>query len=71
MVDRWWDDRAMVDFMQGPGAILIHTPDIVALGLEAPGVYTCIEVKTFDPSGPTQLPHQAGGPRSGCTSLPP
>ena len=41
--------------MQGPGAILTHTPDIVALGLEAPGVYTCIEVKTFDPSGPTHL----------------
>ena len=50
MVDRWGDDRAMVAFMQGPGAALTHTPDIVALGLEAPGVYTCIEVKTFDPS---------------------
>ena len=55
MVDRWGDDRAMVAFMQGPGAALTHTPDIVALGLEAPGVYTCIEVKTFDPSGPTHL----------------
>ena len=55
LVDRWGGDRAMVAFMQGPGAALTHTPDIVALGLEAPGVYTCIEVKTFDPSGPTHL----------------
>ena len=51
----WIPIRAMVAFMQGPGAALTHTPDIVALGLEAPGVYTCIEVKTFDPSGPTHL----------------
>ena len=42
----------MVAFMQGPGAALTHTPDIVILGLEAPNVYTCIEVKTFDPTGP-------------------
>ena len=33
------DDSAMVAFMQGPGAALTHTPDIVILGLEAPNVY--------------------------------
>ena len=49
------DDSAMVAFMQGPGAALTHTPDIVILGLEAPNVYTCIEVKTFDPTGPTHV----------------
>ena len=44
---------AIVAFMQGPSGALTHTPDIVILGLEAPNVYTCIEVKTFDPTGPT------------------
>ena len=55
VVDRGGDDFAMVAFMQGPGAALTHTPDIVILGLEAPNVYTCIEVKTFDPTGPTNV----------------
>ena len=48
---------ATLRVMQGPGAILTHTPDIVALGLDRGSgrPYTCIEVKTFDPSGPTHL----------------
>ena len=55
IVDCGGDDSAMVAFMQGPGAALTHTPDIVILGLEAPNVYTCIEVKTLDPTGPTHV----------------
>ena len=41
--------------MQGPGASLQHTPDLVVLGLEAPNVYTLIEVKTFDPCGASHV----------------
>lgn len=54
-VDRRGDDRAMREFMQGPGASLQHTPDLVVLGLEAPNVYTLIEVKTFDPCGASHV----------------
>ena len=56
----WWIDGGMTvpwltSCREGPGAILTHTPDIVALGLEAPGVYTCIEVKTFEKVGTFSL----------------
>ena len=38
----------MNDWRAGAGAGLFHCPDVVVLGMDAPGVWTCIEVKTFD-----------------------
>ena len=38
----------MNDWMAGAGSSLFHTPDVVVLGMDAPGVWTCIEVKTLD-----------------------
>ena len=34
--------------MQGPGATLRHTPDLVLVGYHGRGSYLLIEVKTFD-----------------------
>ena len=41
--------------MDGPGALLHHTPDVVVLGLDAPGVWTMIEVKTLDVTASTHI----------------
>ena len=41
--------------MRGVGAGLAHTPDIVVRGLDGPGTYRLIEVKTFDPTGPSYI----------------
>lgn len=41
-------DQAMRAFMQGPGATLRHTPDLVHVGYHGRGSYLLIEVKTFD-----------------------
>ena len=52
---------------QGPGASLYHTPDIVLVGLDGPGRYTLIEVKTFDVAGATHLTSSAHPDRSRLT----
>ena len=44
-IDRWWDEH-------GDGRLL-HRPDIVLCGLDGPTTFTLIDVKTFDPAGPT------------------
>ena len=41
--------------MHSSGAGLAHTPDVVVLGLDGPGTYRLIEVKTFDPTGPSYI----------------
>ena len=43
------------DFMDGPGAGLRHRPDAVIAGLDGPGTYCLIDVKTFDPCGATHV----------------
>ena len=45
--------RRMRVWMDGPGALLHHTPDVVVLGLDAPGVWTMVEVKTLDVTAST------------------
>ena len=40
-------------FMEGPGAALQHRPDAVIVGLDGPRSYCLVDVKTFDPAGPT------------------
>ena len=52
---------------QGPGASLYHTPDIVLVGLDGPGRYTLVEVKTFDVAGHTHLTSSAHPDRSRLT----
>ena len=46
---------ALARWMHSSGAGLAHTPDIVVLGLDGPGTYRLIEVKTFDPTGPSYI----------------
>ena len=48
-------DAALVDWMQGPGAGLQHSPDLVLTGLDGPGTYRIVEVKTIDVTGPTHI----------------
>ena len=48
-------DGPVVDFMQTAGAGLHHTPDLVLIGLDGPGTYRIVEVKTLDPCAPTHL----------------
>ena len=43
--------RAVEEFMAGAGARLRHRPDAVICGLDGPGSYTLIDVKTFDACG--------------------
>ena len=60
-------------FMQGPGATLQHTPDLVLAGYRGRGSYLLIEVKTFDAMCPAHAsevvrarhqPHTAVAARS-------
>lgn len=47
----WYDDLVGAD-----GAPLLHhRPDIVLRGFDGPGTFTLIDVKTFDPAGPTAV----------------
>ena len=48
-------DAALIDWMQGPGAGLQHSPDLVLTGLDGPGTYRIVEVKTIDVTGPTHI----------------
>ena len=48
-------DRAMVEWRQGSGAGLHHTPDLVVFDLDGPGTVRVIEVKTLYPCGPSHL----------------
>ena len=41
--------------MQGPGAGLRKVPDIVLENFDGPRSFTLIDVKTFDPAGPTHI----------------
>ena len=55
-----WDggpgrDHGMQAFMQAEGAALPHIPDLVLEGFDGPGTFTLVEVKTFDPAGPTHI----------------
>ena len=47
--------RGLDQFMQGPGAGLRHIPDIVLENFDGPRSFTLIDVKTFDPAGPTHI----------------
>ena len=44
---------ALEQFMAGPGAALRHRPDIVLVGLDGPGTYCLVDVKTLDAAGAT------------------
>ena len=46
---------ALEQFMAGPGAGLRHRPDAVIAGLDGPGSYCLIDVKTLDPCGATHV----------------
>ena len=47
--------RGLDQWMQGPGAGLRKVPDIVLENFDGPRSYTLIDVKTFDPAGPTHI----------------
>ena len=44
---------ALEQFMAGPGAALRHRPDVVLAGLDGPGTYCLVDVKTLDAAGAT------------------
>ena len=46
---------ALIEWMQGPGAGLQHSPDLVLTGLDGPGTYRIVEVKTIDVTGPSHI----------------
>ena len=59
--------RGPIDaFMAGPGASLLHRPDIVVLGMHGRGTYTIIDVKSFDATGPTHVTSHATDRRRGA-----
>ena len=43
------------EWMQGPGAGLRKVPDIVLENFDGPTSFTLIDVKTFDPAGPSNI----------------
>jgi len=47
--------QALEQFMAGPGAGLQHRPDVVVVGMDGPGTYTLIDVKSLDPCGATHI----------------
>jgi len=67
-IDEWMRDRAR----RADGTLrLQHRPDIVLLGLDGPGTFTIIDVKTFDPAGPTwvERSHTDTTPRAAHVAL--
>ena len=55
MVGQARKDTGMDAFMQTVGAGLPHRPDLVLEGFDGPRTFTLVEVKTFDPAGPTHI----------------
>ena len=44
--------KSIDEFMEGPGALLRHRPDLVLAGFDGPNTYTVIDIKTLDTAGP-------------------